>query len=56
MLVIIRIGQGLVEDNVTEWISGHDADGLISKWGSTIKSPWVHTVTRSDMTLDVARM
>ena len=29
------------QDNVTEWdgISGHVADGLISKWGSTIKSP-----------------
>ena len=23
----------------------HDAGGLMSQWGSSIKSPWVHTVT-----------
>ena len=26
-------------------ISDHDADDLVSQWGSTIKSPCVHTVT-----------
>ena len=42
-LGIIRIGQGWLiqcQDNETEWdISGHDADGLVSQWGSAIKSP-----------------
>ena len=35
------------QDNVTQWdgILGHDAGGLISQWGSTIKSPSAHTVT-----------
>ena len=47
-LCIIRVWQWLVssvscQDNVTG-ILGHDAGGLISQWGSTIRSPWVHTV------------
>ena len=37
-LIIIRIMW-------LSWISGHDSGGLLSQWGSTIKSPWVHTVT-----------
>ena len=26
-------------------MSGHSAGGIVSQWGSAIKSPWVHTVT-----------
>ena len=33
------------QDNVTEGMSCHGASSLISKWGSTIKLPCVHTVT-----------
>ena len=48
--------------SVERGISGHGADSLISQWGSTIKSPWVPTVTSQYsswwpilMTFDVTR-
>ena len=33
------------QDNVTVGMMGHGDDGLVSLLGSTIKSPWVCTVT-----------
>ena len=44
---IIRMGTGWLSLRMM-WLSGiwgHGADSLASQWGSTIRSPWVRTVT-----------
>ena len=33
------------QDNMTEWVFGDSINSLIPQWGSSMKLPWVHTVT-----------
>ena len=55
VLLLPSLALGITKVGQVEKL-GHGAHSLASQWGSTIKSPYVCTVTCPDMTLDLTRL